>query len=78
MAMDTLAATQRSKPGGEDGSPPLFLAGIFLDFHMPNMSGVECVKSIRQVSGSLRLGCCVLFARRHTGVRLPARRVTKR
>lgn len=35
--------------GGGGGSPPVFLAGIFLDFHMPNMSGVECTKRIRQV-----------------------------
>lgn len=51
MAMDTLAVVRESGSGKEDdgGSPPVFLAGVFLDFHMPNMSGVECTKRIRQV-----------------------------
>eukprot|EP00903_Cladosiphon_okamuranus_P014397 g13365.t1 len=54
MALDTLAVVRESRSGEEAGgggggaSPPIFLAGIFLDFHMPNMSGVECTKRIRQ------------------------------
>ena len=57
MAMDTLAVVRGSRSekdggGGGGGSLPLFLAGIFLDFHMPNMSGVECTKRIRQVSST--------------------------
>ncbi|CAN0191793.1 unnamed protein product, partial [Scytosiphon promiscuus] len=44
LAMDALMDVQNGLDGGD-----ALLAGIFLDFHMPNLDGIECTKRIRKM-----------------------------
>eukprot|EP00903_Cladosiphon_okamuranus_P006632 g6477.t1 len=44
MALDMWAAARRAAE--EDGS---ILAGVFMDFHMPNVDGMECTARIRRM-----------------------------
>ncbi|CBJ33173.1 Phytochrome-like protein [Ectocarpus siliculosus] len=69
MALDVQTAARHVRVGGSGG---LVLAGIFMDFHLPNLDGIECTRRIRVLeaaNGWPRVTICGCTADVTEGVR---------